>query len=597
MVSFISLSPVYISVKKTLNKTTHCLIETVSGCLHYLALKNKPVRRGEVTGIIRYRTIARRILKGTAGALLLVVLMAALYLVTTPSPIHAQESEKTLICVDFSDWDKKEGVSPEYIKDDFVFTSLSGEPLFINPRKTPEGALMGLQIPEEGVNIRFPSFTPKVILRYMAGTDEPLEVFTFAQENDIVYAATVPNEQGIIHNITAGGGVSTTIKGGGNEAVLLEVCIEIESEQPVEEPLIIGVDPAEGHCGTEINLILYGANLEPRFSILISDGIEVTETRFINPEKLEVRIFITEDARYGERSVELIDTESKRAVAILEDSFTVIRPAMEEERRPDLTLRQIDWDIVEDGNLLLISALIENLGNEAAHSTDVYAFAQDVTWWTAEATTPVLDSGSRVWLELELEVPDELRGDSYLFGLLVDPRDNIAELNEENNRREIEIWIPEVEETDDDYTVLVVTIVVGGSVSVASVTLTARRLIKVRGRKRWSRKAQEDKPPRTCQPCTRYCRRVELKLEPALYKIAHLSFSINDPASGKQKREMKVQDKIVDGLNQALTVHRIRVNPEKLMKQVTPLAQMLSQQILEWLRAEPASRDISIVGH
>jgi len=229
----------------------------------------------------------------------------------------------------------------------------------------------------------------------------------------------VPNKQGIIHNITVGGGVSTTIKGGGNEAVLLGVCIEIESEQPAEEPLIIGVDPAEGHCGTEINLILYGANLEPRFSILIPDGIEVTGTRFLSPERIEVRIFIAEDARYGERSVELIDTENKRVVAVLEDGFTVIRPAIEEEkRRPDLALRQIDWDIVEDGNLLLISVLIENRGNEAAPRAHVYAFAQDVIWWTAEATTPVLDSGSRVPLRLELEVPDELRGGSYLFGLV-----------------------------------------------------------------------------------------------------------------------------------------------------------------------------------
>lgn len=138
--------------------------------------------------------------------------------------------------------------------------------------------------------------------------------------------------------------------------------------------------------------------------------------------------------------------------------------------------------------------------------------------------------------------------------------------------------------------------VIGGA-AVAGTTLTIRRSIKVRRRREWHEKAQEEKPPETCQPCSRHCRKIELELEPALYKITHLSLSTYNSISGERSKERQVRGEIVDRLDRAVTAHRQGEKSEKLQEQVARLAHKLLQQIIEWLHGEPAPRDVSLVGY
>ncbi len=132
---------------------------------------------------------------------------------------------------------------------------------------------------------------------------------------------------------------------------------------------------------------------------------------------------------------------------------------------------------------------------------------------------------------------------------------------------------------------------------VAGVTLTVLRSVKINRRKDWQRKAEEEEPPETCRHCTLYCREIELKLEPALRKVAYLNLSAERPGSGGQAEERRVAGDIVDGLSEAVAARRRREKPETLQRRVEPIALSLLQLIAEWLRGEPAPRDVRIVGH
>ena len=85
--------------------------------------------------------------------------------------------------------------------------------------------------------------------------------------------------------------------------------------------------------------------------------------------------------------------------------------------------------------------------------------------------------------------------------------------------------------------------------------------------------------------------------EPARRKIAHLTLIAQDPVSGERSKTGRVEGGVVNALNKAVRARRRRQKPENLERLVAPVAGMLVQQIGEWLRGEPAPRDVFIVGH
>ena len=544
----------------------------------------------------RYNVLLANAFKSLACLVLLTSLLAAVLLATAPAPGYAQEPELTEQCVDFGDW--KEGeYKAKFVKDNFIFTNFNREPLFIGWIDTPEGAALGLQIPEGGVNVSFPQPASQVVLHYVPGTAKSLEIIGFTSADGVIFDRTFPPTRGIINTITVPGCASIDIRGGGNESVLLEVCIEVESEQPVAEPFITRVEPTQGRCGSEMVLTVFGANFRSGLDVFIPEGIKVAGAKFISPEELQVGISIAPDIPPGPRPVEIIDLESREPVAILEAGFTVVCPRPQPpEGRPDLVLLWADWEIFGE-DLLIITAEVENVGEVPAPEAPIYVESRTANWWATEAIVPGLDSGSSAEVRIELGIPDELRDMSHPFLVVVDPGGEIAELRVDNNWQDIEVWIGEGEPLFEPPDLLLPVVIVVGVAVVVTTTLTIKRSRTVRRHKRCQENAKEEEPPDTCQPCTRYCRKIELELKPARRKIARLSLRTGETVSSESSKESELPDEIVAGLNKVITSRRQREEAVRLQGQIASLADRTLEHVMEWLRGETAPQDVSITGH
>jgi len=119
----------------------------------------------------------------------------------------------------------------------------------------------------------------------------------------------------------------------------------------------------------------------------------------------------------------------------------------------------------------------------------------------------------------------------------------------------------------------------------------------MRRRKQWQEKAEEDEPPETCQPCTLHCRKIEVKLKPALRKVTHLALTASPPVSSQRSQKRELKNEVVDGLNKIVMARRQGQEVESLRRLVAPVAGVLLQQIREWLHLEPTPRDVSIAAH
>ncbi len=369
-----------------------------------------------------------------------------------------------------------------------------------------------------------------------------------------------------------------------NAAITPEVFFPPVEVPPSERTLSIeAVNPTDGRCGTEMTLTVFGANFAPGDRVYISEGVRTLSTEVINPDELQARVSIAPQAPEGPRLVEVIGRDGLRVG--LEGGFTVVCPT-EPQRQPDLVIRGVGWKIAENGRVLVINADIRNSGDDISPTTVLQARAPG---WEADTLVPELNAGESARVRIELQISEELRQRSHRFEVIVDPENNIAEWREDNNRKVMEVQ-PTAPPPRFPWSLLILIVAVLAS-------LTISRTFKVRRRKEWQTKAKEEQPPETCQPCARHCRKIELELEPALRKIAHLTLGASDTDSVKQSKKREVKGKVVDGLNRAVEALHRGEKPEKLKKDVALIAKALLLYIKEWLAGEPATRDVSISGH
>ena len=129
----------------------------------------------------------------------------------------------------------------------------------------------------------------------------------------------------------------------------------------------------------------------------------------------------------------------------------------------------------------------------------------------------------------------------------------------------------------------------------AAITLSLS--IRNRSRKRWQENSKKEEPPERCQHCTRYCRKIEIGLEPARRKIAYLILTSRDSASNKEGQNRQVSAEIVDRLNEAVTARRSGEKIENLEQRITLASQRLLQYTSEWVRPKGGVQDVSIDGH
>jgi len=273
-----------------------------------------------------------------------------------------------------------------------------------------------------------------------------------------------------------------------------------------------------------------------------------------------------------------------------------------ERERPDLDIFFRGQPYVnEDVQLVVIQAGVRNLGAGRSTGTVVRARSLDADW-QGEERVPGLDRGESEEVTIQLDIREDVADQTHRFLVTVDPEDDIEEEDEDNNSDLREVWVPppDGEGDDDEWTLILVialTVTIGAAVGLAGVTLTVRHTIKVRRRKDWQEQAEEDEPPETCKPCTRYCRKIQIELKLARRAITHLTLVAHGPVSGEGTREGQVRGEVVEGLNEALRAHRRREEREQVQRLVEPVAKTLSQQLVEWLGPEAAPRDVSVAAH
>lgn len=208
---------------------------------------------------------------------------------------------------------------------------------------------------------------------------------------------------------------------------------------------------------------------------------------------------------------------------------------------PDLAIFSSDYWFEDDGRVLVLFVEIANQGNTVAPETLVYVRDIDHDWLHEYRSVQASDPDETIPVEIWLDIPEELHGTTHTFRVEVDPEDSVREIDEENN----EAMIPIEEPPEDELPLLEVVVTLG---AIGGIIFTIRRIIEIRHRNEWQEKAKEEEPPETCQHCDRYCRKIELELEPALRKITYLSFGAYAPVSREQSKERQVKGELVDGL-------------------------------------------------
>lgn len=140
-------------------------------------------------------------------------------------------------CVNWADEKKPTRLPDDYQKAGFKFKSRSGLPLMIAFWGDP--ANVGkLQFPEDGVEIALPFEANHAIARVLSGTSKPVQMDAFdASGNRVGQAISPPNQPGIAPlQIDAEGMIGLVISGGGNEGLLIELCIAQIAGRPQDKP-------------------------------------------------------------------------------------------------------------------------------------------------------------------------------------------------------------------------------------------------------------------------------------------------------------------------------------------------------------------------
>jgi hypothetical protein len=115
-------------------------------------------------------------------------------------------------------------------------------------------------------------------------------------------------------------------------------------------------------------------------------------------------------------------------------------------------------------------------------------------------------------------------------------------------------------------------------------------------RREWQARARADEPPDTCEPCMRYCRKVELGVAPGHLRVAHFALSAAGADATWTKRS-QLRGEAVDALNEAIVSYRHRPEPDRLRPLAQGVAGTLADAICEWLRSLPGRCDIEVGIH
>jgi PKD repeat protein len=162
-------------------------------------------------------------------------------LIPYPCPVKECQPEQPpperRACVDWKDERKPARLEGDYQKGGFTFRSLTGMPLLIAFWGDP--ANQGkLQFPDQGVQVLLPFEANRAVAHVLSGTSRPVRMEAFDPAGTkLGQALSPPNQLGIAElEIQAEGISSLVISGGGNEGLLIDLCVYREVARPKDQP-------------------------------------------------------------------------------------------------------------------------------------------------------------------------------------------------------------------------------------------------------------------------------------------------------------------------------------------------------------------------
>lgn len=130
---------------------------------------------------------------------------------------------------------------------------------------------------------------------------------------------------------------------------------------------------------------------------------------------------------------------------------------------------------------------------------------------------------------------------------------------------------------------------------IAIVSASSQRLTGAQ-RREWQAAAATGAPPESCEPCTRYCRKVELGVAPGPLSVAYFALSAAG-ADATWTRERELRGGAVDMLDKAIVSYRQSPAQERLRPLAEPVATTLADDICAWLRSLPGRCEIEVGIH
>jgi parallel beta-helix repeat protein len=125
---------------------------------------------------------------------------------------------------------------------------------------------------------------------------------------------------------------------------------------------------------------------------------------------------------------------------------------------------------------------------------------------------------------------------------------------------------------------------------VGTVSVLSHRMIDIRKRNKWERKAKEKKPPKKCQVCTYYCQKKKLEGEYSPLKIKNVTLKNND-------YEYEIKGKVADAFNKLIIDFHTGVNKQELKNQVAGISLILFRYIAKFLQNIDENQNVLITMH
>jgi hypothetical protein len=246
---------------------------------------------------------------------------------------------------------------------------------------------------------------------------------------------------------------------------------------------VISLSPTSGTPGTAITITGKGfipqLMVEIRFGnipvtadqSLFTDGKGSFRTNWVIPANIKPGVYVVTATAELTGKTTFTVTEAPPPRVIIPP--VTIPPDL--NRLPDLAILSIDYWFEENIRVLVLSAKIANVGDVMSPQTQVVVTNVDNILPVNTSAVRGLGPGESEPAEVRWEIPTGLSLTYYTFLVEVDPRGQIAEPNEENNRQPVEIQLFEKQGSGVPWKWVIPVLVVLAGIAGAGVKIALRK--------------------------------------------------------------------------------------------------------------------------